>query len=164
MYVYLSFLCVCLLTLQGHGKGKRSNAQQHEKSAEERITGNPDPNHFLHPHLKRNSKFLPILQARQKLKEHDVMAHKKYGIALDRMAQKHKREVQIALDKDRIEKEGEIRQHTRIARQATAELVKGQAEQTILQQDVELMEKEHTVMVKAIGRERRQNDVERQTL
>jgi hypothetical protein len=92
------------------------------------------------------------------------MAHKKYGIALDRMAQKHKREVQIALDKDRIEKEGEIRQHTRIARQATAELVKGQAEQTILQQDVELMEKEHTVMVKAIGRERRQNDVERQTL
>ncbi len=50
------------------------------------------------------------------MKEHDARAHEKHGIAMDRMAQKHEREVQIALDNDRIQMEGELRHQTRIAR------------------------------------------------
>jgi hypothetical protein len=42
-----TFFCVSLSTLQVYGKGKRSNAQQIEKSAKERSTGNPNPNHIL---------------------------------------------------------------------------------------------------------------------
>jgi hypothetical protein len=48
---------------------------------------------------------------------------------MDRMAQKLEREVLIALDNDRIEKEGELRHQTRIARQATVALLKVQADQ-----------------------------------
>ncbi len=51
-----------------------------------------------------NPKFILIhlLQARRKLEEHDARAHERHVIAMDRMAHKHEREVQIALDKDRI--------------------------------------------------------------
>ena len=98
------------------------------------------------------------------MKEHDARAHEKHVIAMDRMAQKHQREVQIALDNDRIEKEGELRHQTRIARQSTVELLKVQADQIGLKEQVELLEKDHSVMVKTIGRERRHHDVERQTL
>ncbi len=98
------------------------------------------------------------------MKEHDARAHEKHVIVMDRMAQKHQREVQIALDNDRIEKEGELRHQTRIARQSAVELVKVQADQIGLKEQVELLEKEHNVMVKTIGRERRHHDVERQTL
>ena len=42
-----TLFCVSLSTLQGYGKGKRNNAQQIEKSAKERSTGNINPNHIL---------------------------------------------------------------------------------------------------------------------
>ncbi len=83
---------------------------------------------------------------------------------MDRKAQKHEREVQIALDNDRIEKEGELRHQTRIARQSTVELLQVQADQIGLKEQVEFLEKENNDMVKTIGRERRHHDVERQTL
>ena len=98
------------------------------------------------------------------MKEHDARAHEKHVIAMDRMAQKHEREVQIALDNDRIEKEGELRHQTRIARQSTVELLKVQADQIGLKEQVQFMEKDNNDMVKTIGRERRHHDVERQTL
>jgi hypothetical protein len=92
------------------------------------------------------------------------MAHDKHVIAMDRLAQKHEREIQIALDNDRIEKEGELWHQTRIARQSTAELLKVQVDQIGLKEQVDLMEKDHNVLVKTIGRERRHHDVEIQTL
>ncbi len=98
------------------------------------------------------------------MKEHDARAHEKHVIAMDRMAQKHQREVQFALDNDRIEKKGELRHQTRIARQSAVELLKVHEEQRGLKEQVELLEKGHNVMVKTIGRERRHHDVERQTL
>ena len=63
------------------------------------------------------------------MEEQHGRAHERHVIAMDRMAQKYAREVQIALEKDRVEKEGELRQQTRIARQSTVELVKVQVEQ-----------------------------------
>ena len=98
------------------------------------------------------------------MEEQDGRAHERHVIAMDRMAQKHAREVQIALEKDRVEKEGELRQQTRIARQSTVELGKVQVEQIGLREQLQVLEKEHNVMVKTIGRERRQHDVDRQTL
>ena len=41
---------------------------------------------------------------------------------MERMAAKHAREVQIALDKDRVERDGDLRLQTRKARQAIVEL------------------------------------------
>jgi hypothetical protein len=98
------------------------------------------------------------------LKEHDARAHERHVIAMERMEHKHEREVQIALDKDRIEKEGELKRQTRIARQSTVELSKVQGDQIALQHHLELMEKDHNVMVKKIGRERGQHDVDKQSL
>ena len=98
------------------------------------------------------------------MEEQHGQAHERHVIAMDRMAQKHAREVQIALEIDRVEKEGELRQQTRIARQSTVELVKVQVEQIGLREQLQVLEKEHNVMVKTIGRERRQHDVDRQTL
>ena len=94
----------------------------------------------------------------------DGRAHERHVIAMDRMAQKHAREVQIALEKDIVEKEGELRQQTRIARQSTVELGKVQVEQIGLIEQLQVLEKEHNVMVKTIGRERRQHEVDKQTL
>ncbi len=98
------------------------------------------------------------------MKEQDARAHEKHVIAMDRMAQKHEREVHIAVDNDRIEKEGELRHQTRIARQSTVELLKVQADQIGLKEQVEFMEKDNNDTVKTIWRERRHHDVERQTL
>jgi hypothetical protein len=111
-----------------------------------------------------HSKLLYLLQAKRKLEEYHGRAHERHVIAMNRMAQKHAREVQIALEIDRVEKEGELRQQTRIARQSTVELVKVQVEQIGLREQLQVLEKEHNVMVKTIGRERRQHDVDRQTL
>ncbi len=43
-------------------------------------------------------------------------------------------------------------------------IVKVQVEQIGLREQLQVLEKEHNVMVKTIGRERRQHDVEKQTL
>ena len=59
--------------------------------------------------------------------EHDARAHEKQRIAMDRMKQKHAREVKLALEKDRIERDGELRSQTRIARQASASESRGGA-------------------------------------
>ena len=83
---------------------------------------------------------------------------------MDRMADKHAREVQIVLDKDRVEKGGELRQQARMARQATAELGKIQREQIELKERLEFMATEHNDMSKTLVRERRLHDVERQKM
>ena len=83
---------------------------------------------------------------------------------MDRMAQKHAREVKIALDKDRVERDGDLRCQTRIARQSTAEHMKLQVEHIVITEQLDLVVNERNAMVKTIGRERRQADVDRQTL
>jgi hypothetical protein len=107
---------------------------------------------------------LPFLQAKRKLEEHHGRAHERHVLAMGRIEQKHAREVQIALEKDRVEKAGELRQQTRLARQASVELVKVQVKENGLRDQLQLLEKEHNGIVKMIVRERRQHDVDRQTL
>jgi hypothetical protein len=108
--------------------------------------------------------FLHLLQVRRKLKEHAGLAHQRHLIVVNRMAEKHAREVQIVLDKDRVEKGGELRQQARMARQAIAELGKVQRGQIELQERMELMGKDHSEMAKTLVRERRLHDVDRQTM
>ena len=83
---------------------------------------------------------------------------------MDRMAQKHAREVKIALVKDRVERDGDLRSQTRIARQCTAEHLKVQAEHIVITEQLDLVVNEHNALVKTFAREMRQADVDRQTL
>jgi hypothetical protein len=110
------------------------------------------------------SNLLHLLWVRRKLVEHDGLAHQRHVKAMDRMAYKHGREVQMVLDKDRVEKGGELRQQARIARQATAELGKVKQEKIELKERLELMATEHNDMPKTLVRERRLHDVERQKM
>ena len=64
---------------------------------------------------------------------------------MDRMAQKHAREVKIALDKDRVERDGDLRSQTRIARQSTAELMKLQVEHIVITEQLDLVVNECNV-------------------
>ncbi len=79
------------------------------------------------------------------------------------MEQKHAREVKHALEKDRIERDGDLRNQTRIARQATAQLQKVEGEHIVLTEELDSVVKTNNAMAKTIGRERRQADVDRQT-
>ena len=83
---------------------------------------------------------------------------------MDRMAEKHAREVKIVLDKDRVERGGELRQQAKMARQAMAELGKVQREHSELQDRVETMATDHREMAKTLVRERRLHDVDRHTM
>ena len=101
---------------------------------------------------------------RRKLTEHDSVAHERHVVAMDRMAAKHTREVQIALDKDRLERDGELRLQTRKARQATVELLKVQGAHSELSGQLDSVLKDHNALVKTVARERRQHSVDTQTL
>ncbi len=68
------------------------------------------------------------------------------------------------LDKDRVERGGELRQQAKMAMQAMAELGKVQREHSALQEHVELMANDHSEMAKTLVRERRLHDVDRQTM
>jgi hypothetical protein len=97
------------------------------------------------------------------LAEHDARAHEKQRIAMDRMEQKHARQVKLALEKDRIERDGELRSQTRIARQASAQLQKVEGEHIVLTEELDSVVKKNNAMAKTIRGERRQADVDRQT-
>jgi hypothetical protein len=73
---------------------------------------------------------------------------------MDRMAAKHAREVQIALDNDRVERDGYLRLQTRKARQAIVELLKVQGGYCELSEQMDSLLKDHNAMVKTIARER----------
>ncbi len=92
------------------------------------------------------------------------MAHGRHVVAMERMAGKHAREVQIALDKDRLERDGDLRLRTRKARQATVELLQVQRGHSELSEQLDSLLKDHNALVKTIARERRQHSVDTQTL
>ncbi len=91
------------------------------------------------------------------------MAHERQVIAMERMAAKHEREVQIALDKDRVERDGDLRLQTRKARQAEVELLKVQGGHSEISEQLDLLLKDNIALVKTIARERRQHSVDTQT-
>jgi hypothetical protein len=81
-----------------------------------------------------------------------------------RMAKKQAREIKIVLDKDRVEKGGELKQQARMARQATAELGKVKREQVQLKERLEYMATEQKDVSRTLVRERRPHDVDSQTM
>jgi hypothetical protein len=89
---------------------------------------------------------------------------KRHEAAMDRMEKKHAREVQIEVDKDRVTLEGELRSATRTIRQCEAELQKVQEERSDLRDELHIVTTDNSEMFKVMGRERRHNDVAKQTL
>jgi hypothetical protein len=98
------------------------------------------------------------------MEEQEARARKRHEVAMERMETRHAREVQIELEKDRVELEGELRAQTRQVRQTAAELVKVQEERSALRQQLELARTDTSNMLKRMGRERRHHDVAQQTL
>jgi hypothetical protein len=62
------------------------------------------------------------------MEEQEARVDKRHEAAMERMEMRHAREVQIELEKDRVELEGELRAQTRQVRQTAGELVKVQEE------------------------------------
>jgi hypothetical protein len=96
--------------------------------------------------------------------EHDVRAAKRQEAALARQECKHAREVQIELEKDRVKWEGDLRSETRTIRQFEAELEKVHEERSELRDHLDVVMTGHNKLLKEMGRERRHNDVAKQTL
>jgi hypothetical protein len=96
--------------------------------------------------------------------EHEVRAGKRQQAALARQECKHAREVQIELEKDRVKWEGDLRSATRTIRQSEAELEKVYEEQTELRHHLDVVMTDNNKLLKEMGRERRHNDVAKQTL
>ena len=97
------------------------------------------------------------------MEEHDARADEKQRIAMARMEQNHARKVKLALEKDRIERDSDLRSQTRFARQCTSQLPKVEVEHIALTEELNSLARKNNAMVKTIRRERRQADVDRQT-
>jgi hypothetical protein len=81
-----------------------------------------------------------------------------------RVEKKHAREVQIVVTNERLQMEGELKGQARLARQAEAELRRVQLERKDLARDLQQATQDKNAILKAIGRERREHDVEVRTL
>ena len=79
---------------------------------------------------------------------------------MERMAKKHVRELQIEVEKGKVDMAVELKGQTRIARQANAELKIVQATRSQLQGDIHRAVQEKNDALRLIGRERRQYDVD----
>ncbi len=80
------------------------------------------------------------------------------------MEKKHARELEVVLTNERVHMEGELKGQARLARQAQAELRRVQLERTALAGDLHQATQDKNAMLKVIGRERREHDVELRTL
>ncbi len=76
------------------------------------------------------------------------------------MEKKHAREVEIVVTNERVHMEGELKGQARLARQAEAELRRVDLEHKELEGDLNQAIQDKNAMLKVIGRERREHDVE----
>jgi hypothetical protein len=105
-----------------------------------------------------------IFKVGQKLKEVDARARKRHDAAMVRVEKKHAREVEIVVTNERVQMEGELKGQARLARQAEAELRRVQLERKDLARDLQQAIQDKNAILKGIGRERREDDVEVRTL
>jgi hypothetical protein len=98
------------------------------------------------------------------LKEVDARVQKRHDAAIARVEKKHAREVEVVVTNERVHMEGELKGQARLARQAQAELRRVQLERTELVGDLHQAMQDKNAMLKVIGRERREHDVEVRTL
>ena len=73
---------------------------------------------------------------------------------------KHARELEVVLTNERVHMEGELKGQSRLARKAQDELSRVQLERTELSGELHQAMLDKNAMLKAIGRERREHDVE----
>ena len=83
---------------------------------------------------------------------------------MERMEMRHVREVQIEVQEAIVELEGALRSQTRQGRQSEAELDKVEMERRELRDQLDVVMTDNRDLLKTMGRERRQHDVEQQTI
>ncbi len=83
---------------------------------------------------------------------------------MERMEMRHAREVQIEVQESRVELEGALRSQTRQGRQTEAELDIVQIERCELRDQLDIVMTDNRDLIKTMGRERRQHDVDKQTI
>ena len=95
--------------------------------------------------------------------EHDARAQERHELSLDRLEKKHEREIQFALDTERVKLEGAFRKQTREARQKAAKLKNVLEDQRVLREQFQQVQTDRNGMVKELWRERRLHNVNKQT-
>jgi hypothetical protein len=83
---------------------------------------------------------------------------------MERIEMRHAREVQIEVQEARVELEGALRSQTGQGRQSEAELDKVQMERCELRDQLDFVMTDNRDLMKTMGRERRQHDVEKHTI
>jgi hypothetical protein len=95
--------------------------------------------------------------------EQEARYLKRHEAAMNRMEKKHAREVQIEVEKDRVELEGALRSQTRLVRRLEAELERVQGKRSALRDQLKVVMTDNSEMFKTMGRERRHHDVAKRT-
>jgi hypothetical protein len=101
---------------------------------------------------------------KQQLALHDARAQQRMTASMERMQKKHVRELQLQLETKRVQLSGEAKKDARQARQVKAELDNLKGQQTALQDQLQNAISQRNTLLRTIGREKRQHDVERHTL
>ena len=83
---------------------------------------------------------------------------------MEKMEMRHAREVQIEVQESRVELEGALRSQTKLGRQTEAELDIVQIERCALRDQLDVVMTDNRDLIKTMGRERRQHDVDKQTI
>jgi hypothetical protein len=83
--------------------------------------------------------------------------------AMARMEQRHARTVKIEVDRQRVQWEGALREEERSGRQKETQLVHVLEDHTRLREQWEQAIQARNNLLKDVGRERRQHDIEKQT-
>ena len=125
---------------------------------------NPNPNHNLKPHPMPKPYTNPLPnQVKRQLAEQEARGRQRQEAALARMEQRHARTVQIEVDRERVQWEAALREEGRSGRQLGNQMKHLVEEQTQLREQWEEATKARNALLKDVGRERRQHDVEKQT-
>ena len=95
--------------------------------------------------------------------DHDARAEERHELSLNRLEKKHEREIQLALDTERVKMEGAFRQQTREARQSAAKLKIVLEDQRVLREQFQQVETDRNGIMKELWRERRLHNVNKQT-
>lgn len=107
---------------------------------------------------------LILTQVKQKLALHDARAQQRMTASMERMQNKHVRELQLQLETKKVQLSVEVKKDARQARQVKAELDNLKGQQTALQDQLQNAISQKNTLLRTIGREKRQHDVERRTL
>ena len=141
------------------------SAQKGLKKVVQNPSPNPDYNPYPNPHTnpKTYPNPIPNDEVKRQLAEHEACAVQRQAAAMARMEKRHARTVQIEVDRERVQWEGALREEGRSRRQLAMQTKHLLEEQKKLREQWEEATKARNALLKDVGRERRQRDVEKQT-